>query len=219
MKRIIHLASFWIILTVNSMSLAAESTAPAPSPPLQMTDLPWAVLVYVGQMTNQTLGNVIFQNYTFSNETLYSLELSHQLAPQNPLRRFLQPILTTVEVSGNFTYRDDPVGPIYEFDPYLTFRWAHFPWDKYVTTTLGLGEGISFDSKVPSIEVGSDPSGSTDSPQKVLNYLMMEATFALPNHPHWELVWRIHHRSGVYGLYRAENTGSTAIGLGIRYRF
>ncbi len=215
MKRLIFLAVFPILMVLSPPSLAVTSSAPT----LQMTDLPWAVMGYYGRMTNNTLGQVIIQDYTFAQETLYSIEFSHQLSVDNPLRRFLQPIVTTVEVVGNFTYRDDPVGPIYEFNPYVSFRWGHFPWDKYITTTFALGEGVSFDSKVPSIEVGNDADDKTDSPQKVLNYLMMEVTFAVPNHPHWELVARIHHRSGVYGLYNAENNGSTAIGLGIRYRF
>ncbi|HVV68120.1 MAG TPA: hypothetical protein VHE99_03660 [Gammaproteobacteria bacterium] len=215
MKRLILLV--W--LSTFLFSPTSLATPPSLDPTLQMTDLPWAVMVYYGRMTNDTLGNVVIQNYSFANENLYSVEFAHQLSESNPVRRFFQPILSTMEVVGNFTYRQDPVGPIYEFNPYVTFRWAHFPWDKYITTTFGLGEGISFDSKVPAIESNSDDQNTTDSPQKVLNYLMLEATFALPDHPHWELVARVHHRSGVFGLYKAENSGSTAIGLGIRYRF
>src|SRR5262249_15625982 len=96
-----------------------------------ITDFPWAVMGYWGRMTNNDLLQVIAFQYSLNSETLYSGEVSHQLSEDNPLRRFFQPLLTTVEVVGNFTYRDDPAYPIYEFDPYLAFRWANFPWQKY----------------------------------------------------------------------------------------
>lgn len=48
---------------------------------------------------------------------------------------------------------------------------------------------------------------------------MFETTAALPMFPYLEAVARIHHRSGVFGLYGAGNSGSTAIGIGERVRF
>lgn len=180
-----------------------------------LDDFRWAVMGYWGRMTNNEMLSVMAFQYSLNPETLYSAEVSYQLAADNPLRLFFQPLLTTVEVAGNFTYRDDPAYPIYEFNPYLAFRWANFPWRKMLITTIALGEGISYDSQVPSVELrDADQVG-----QRVLNYLMFEVTFALPNHPQFELIWRIHHRSGVFGLYHAENNGSTAIGVGMRYRF
>src|SRR5262245_23564687 len=53
----------------------------------------------------------------------------------------------------------------------------------------------------------------------MMNYLLLEATFALPTHPYLQLVVRIHHRSGAHGLYHAGNTGSNVIGLRIRYLY
>lgn len=179
------------------------------------TELPWAVMGYWGRMTNETIGSVIVFNYTLNPETLYSLEFTHVLPPQNAFRRFFQPVATTVEVNANFTYRDDPAGPIYEFNPYFSLRWANFPWDKYIATTIAVGEGLSYDSQVPSVELKNNPNDAN----KLLNFLMLEATFAVPQYANIEFVLRAHHRSGVYGLYNSENTGSTAVGLGVRYRF
>ncbi len=179
-----------------------------------LADLPSAIMVYWGKMTNEELMDDIVFNFTTRGETLYSIEFSRQLAERNLIRRFLQPLLTTVEMVGNFTYKTDPVGPIYEVNPYLAFRWANFPWNKYLLTSFAVGEGLSYDSKVPEIEIPSE-----GTPQRVLNYLMLELTLALPQHPQWEFVARIHHRSGVFGLYDSANSGSTAVGLGLRYRF
>ena len=179
------------------------------------TELPWAVLGYWGRTTNDTLGSIVGLNFTLNEETLYSLEFTHVLPPENALRRFFQPLVSTVELNANFTYRDDPAGPIYEFNPYFSIRWANFPWNQYVPTTLAIGEGLSYDSSVPSVEVKDNP----DDVNHLLNFLILEATFALPKYPNIELVLRAHHRSGVYGLYNSENSGSTAVGLGLRYRF
>lgn len=175
---------------------------------------PWAVMFYYGRMTNNDLGKVLTSSFTLSKEKLYSVEFSHQLPSANAFMQFFQPLVSTIDVVGNFTYRDDPLGNIYEVNPYLAFRWNHFPWNKYVFTSFAVGEGLSYDTKVPQIEQRT----STHS-QSLLNFLLFEATFAMPSHPNWELVARVHHRSGVFGLYNAGNNGSTAVGLGIRYRF
>lgn len=207
MKKIITLTLCLIATTFLSHSVTAEPQNTS------ITNYPWAVLAYIGRMTNQEL---LALNYTFTDETLYSLEVSHQLSETNIVRRFFQPFITTVDVAGNVTYRDDPVGPIYEFIPYFDLRWANFPWNRYIATTIAVGEGISYVTQAPLVETENASNGET---QNILNYLMLEITFALPKHPQWQLVARIHHRSGVFGLYNAENAGSSAVGLGVRYLF
>jgi hypothetical protein len=67
---------------------------------------------------------------------------------------------------------------------------------------------------MPSLE-----KRSNTNTKRLLNYLMLEAAFALPAYPQVQLLARIHHRSGAFGLYRAGNTGSNDVGLGIRYLF
>lgn len=184
------------------------------APSLTLNDFPWAITGYVGQLSNKSLPQLLIFDYGWTSETVYSLEFSHQLAETNPIRQLLQSLLTTIEVAGNFTYRDDPVGAIYEFDPYFMFRWV-LPWKKYVVTSLAVGEGISFISKIPQYEA---ENGEEDA-KKTLNYLMIEAAFSLPQYPHWELAYRLHHRSGAFGVYSGPKAGSTAVGVALRYRF
>jgi hypothetical protein len=46
---------------------------------------------------------------------------------------------------------------------------------------------------------------------------MLEATFAVPSYPYVQLVGRIHHRSGAFGLFGdAQESGSNTVGLGFR---
>ena len=102
--------------------------------PQDQQDKRWGLLVYHSWMTDNNISAVVTgQNVHFKYGTMNSIDLAYQLATQNPLRRFFQPLVSTVEVAGNFTQRRDPNGLIYEFDPYLNFRWESFPWDKVVT--------------------------------------------------------------------------------------
>ncbi len=183
---------------------------PAANPPY-----PWAVMGYYGKMTRNTLGQVLGFGYKIGNETLYSIEFGKRLSRQNMFMHFFQPIFNTISIVGNFTYRDDRVGPIYEFNPYISFRWERFPWNRYVPTTFAIGEGLSYDTKVPYREAENSNQGT----KRLMNYLSFELTLGIPKFPHWQILWRIHHRSGVYGLYDAGNSGSTAVGLGLRYMF
>jgi hypothetical protein len=44
---------------------------------------------------------------------------------------------------------------------------------------------------------------------------MVEAAFRLPGSP-WSMVARLHHRSGIFGLF--SHSGSNLVELGLRYR-
>ena len=62
---------------------------------------------------------------------------------------------------------------------------------------------------------GKDPNGSA----RLLGYLGPELTFALPSRPDWELVYRLQHRSGLYGVIAESIEGANANVIGIRHRF
>lgn len=175
---------------------------------------PWFVLFYYGRMTNDTLGQVLTFNYTLDKASLYSLEIGKELHPCNLFRRYLQPVVSTVDIRANFTVLDDTRGTIYEFNPYFALNWNQFIWCRYLKTTATFGEGMSYVTKVPFAE-----SYNSDQERKLLNFLLFELAFALPQCPNFEVIARVHHRSGAFGLYHANNAGSTAIGIALRYRF
>ncbi|HBY55802.1 MAG TPA: hypothetical protein DEG23_03190, partial [Coxiellaceae bacterium] len=59
-----------------------------------------------------------------------------------------------------------------------------------------------------------------DDFSRLLNYLLVEITFALPSHPELQLAVRVHHRCTAWGTFpKNANAGSTNVGLGIRYYF
>ena len=177
----------------------------------------WSVLVYGGATSVQQLGTLIRGKFNSAGETLYTVELAYILDQNNWFRKFVSPVVDTVQLAANITKRDARKDPnaVYEYDGYVIFRWTKFPWREYLHTSLAAGEGISYASHVPFVEEGT----TSNSSRRLLNYLVFEVTAALPSHPNLELVGRIHHRSTAYGVFGNGNAGSNTIGLGIRYYF
>jgi len=101
-----------------------------------------------------------------------------------------------------------------EYNVDFVARWLSFPWDSFIDTSLAIGEGLSFATEIPEIEERHHNETS-----QLLNYLMFELTFTLPKFPKWSLISRLHHRSGVYGLFNGVYGGSNATGLGMKYTF
>lgn len=174
---------------------------------------PFALTYYYGITASDALIRFVQGKFHRWPEHVQSLELAYTLDQNNVVRRFFSPIVSVVQIAANTTYRvGKNENDIFEFDPYMAFRFVNFPWNNYVNTSLAIGEGISYASSIPDLEIRSN-----DNTKRLLNYLMLESSFALPKYPRLQLVARIHHRSGAFGLYRAGNTGSNAVGLGIRY--
>ena len=90
----------------------------------------------------------------------------------------------------------------WEFNGLLTARWMTFPWNKYVDTTFAIGDGLSHATRTPKHEAQLHEKTS-----QLLDYLMVEMTFALPEVPRWSLVLRVHHRSGIYGIFNGVEGG------------
>lgn len=206
---------FYTAIACFSLPLSVFSAAPPQGEDLY-DRYPWAVLYYYGITAYDSLGQIMLQGeFHRWPEHIQSLELTRTLNQTNFLRRLVHPLVGVVEVSANVTMRNgNNQHTIYEFDPYVEGRWTNFPWNRFVTTSFAIGEGISYATSIPSLEKKSSPDT-----KRLLNYLLLEATFALPEHPCLQLVLRIHHRSGAFGLYHAGNTGSNNIGLGLRYLF
>jgi len=100
----------------------------------------------------------------------------------------------------------------WEFVGVFIGRWHYFPWDKYVDTSFAVGDGLSYYTEVSEVETEDD-----EDAQRALNYLLFEVALGLPEYPRWDLVFRIHHRSSVFGLYGAG--GSNFVCGGLKFGF
>jgi hypothetical protein len=101
-----------------------------------------------------------------------------------------------------------------EWNGVFIARWLTFPWNHKLRTTIAFGEGLSYAAKTPNIEKLHNEKVS-----HLLNYLSFEFTFALPQAKRFLLLTRLHHRSGVYGLFNDVKGASNAVGVGVRYEF
>jgi len=81
---------------------------------------------------------------------------------------------------------------------------------------ISFGNGLSYATKKPEYE---KEITLNDKTSRLLYYMMVEMAFDLPSLSHWELVLRVHHRSGFYGLINDVRGGSNYLGLGLRYNF
>jgi len=177
----------------------------------------WGWALYYSRLQDKLLNQNLRFEYNRDKDDLYSAEINYRLSKANPLSEFFNIFRAKFEVNGNFTYEDAPSHSIYEFTPYFDVRWIDFPWNKYVTTTFAIGEGVSYATAIPLYERREHRQKING--KRFENYLMFEATLSLPKRPDWQLIYRIHHRSGVFGMYDSSNSGSTAVGVGIRHYF
>lgn len=103
-----------------------------------------------------------------------------------------------------------------EFWAALYFRYHGFPWDRHVVTTFALSTGLNWATGVSEVERDRARDGEGS---QLMHYFAPEVTFALPSHPNTELLFRIHHRSGVFGLISDAWGGAQYATVGIRVRF
>lgn len=95
-------------------------------------------------------------------------------------------------------------------------RWSSFPWNDTLQTDLRLGPlGLSYTSKVSSLELGPEGKGS-----QTLNFLMIELAFSRPQKKSDEFFVRLHHRCAVYDLLNNYGAnGEDFLSFGYRVRF
>ena len=189
----------------------------APLRPADNVGGSWNWMLLYGRMTDASLVDAFLLDYGFDEANLFSGEVGYTLKSENPLVRFLDPVLSSIDVAINVTYQDDPAGNIFIFSPYIMARWSSFPWSRTIRTTFSLGGGLSFATDIPSIEI--HPQKPDGDYKNLLHYIAVEATFALPKRPDWQVVYRLHHRSGVFGLLGGDNVGNTAVEIGVRHYF
>jgi len=105
------------------------------------------------------------------------------------------------------------------------FRWSAFPWSQKIRTSLAISTGLSYAWSLDQIEVANAINGGRGS--HLMHYLSPEITFGLPQHPDWDLFFRLHHRSGgadvipalSSALFNDAAGGAQYLTTGLRYNF
>lgn len=97
-----------------------------------------------------------------------------------------------------------------EFNTAALLRWRAFPWSRYVATSIAYGLGLSHALDRPPIEEEPDREAV-----RTLISMPTEVTIGPPD-ADWEVMFRIHHRSGAFGIFK-DAGGSNFISLGLRF--
>jgi hypothetical protein len=99
----------------------------------------------------------------------------------------------------------------------VNFRYTGFVLFNTVRIGGGITVGFSGITKATGIEAQREIKDNGSA--TLLAYLGPELTMALVDNPNWELVYRIQHRSGAYGVIAHFIEGANANTVGIRYRY
>ncbi|MGA1137082.1 MAG: hypothetical protein ACO30K_12735, partial [bacterium] len=126
----------------------------------------WGLLLFKGQTAQSNLDDIGLINYTDSHdpskaldlaypntdELVYGVEVARRISRKLWWFHYLEPYVTELEAALSINYRESQTKVINEIGPSVIFRWKNFRWDRYVKTTIGFAEGVSYASKIPDQE-------------------------------------------------------------------
>jgi hypothetical protein len=172
----------------------------------------WGLLLFGGQMSNYAFGRTL-------NPSVSSNRLEIYFTGAALSRILYSNTYINIEAEGGLGYQYSSAisgnnspqvwGALY-------LRYKYFPWNKFIYTTVAINTGLNYSFKKTAYETGQDANDGTSN---LLHYLAPEITFSLPKRRDWELVFRLHHRSGIYGALGCDTCGSNMVTFGVRKRF
>lgn len=213
------------------------------APTAQAASDDYYMAFYVGQYTDSTfLEAVTFRNKFWDSQigvlaigkklktykNRFRLEVEFQIAEHQGLKYFTDSDPASADPgccwADGFSHGIQNSGyhSHEEFSFAIIARWLAFPWDHIIDTSIAIGEGISYATREPAVEVDQHYLfHNLEYPiSQWLNYLSVEYAFNLPNTlPAWSVFCRVHHRSGIFGLIKNYHGGSDFFTLGLRYDF
>jgi hypothetical protein len=145
----------------------------------------WYILTYYGRATSNTFGEILWREWDMHEEYQATIGLGKELW------RFKD--WFGIDWEYNFSSHWGITPDYYEHASFFAVRWRKFPWNDYLRTTLGFGEGFSYTTGFPEHE-----ERFHDKSHYFLNYLMWDFTVGLPQAPGLDIFFRVHHRSGIW---------------------
>ncbi len=168
----------------------------------------WAVTGFAGVLSVEKSSDIwLHGDFELADDTLFGVGLSKRLFSVGPDLDFELELQSVKHFGGQNDF---------EFNLPLIVRWNTFPWDRFIDTSVAFGDGLSIATETPDLEkarYGGDKAGAA------LNFVMVELTLALPEHPNVQFVSRFQHRSGAFGLINDTGDASTAFVWGLKFRF
>lgn len=168
------------------------------------------VTVYAGKSATSNFTSLFYAPWNMKFEDTYLLAI----AGSTRLGTLFSAIDVDGEVNVAKRFGNDES---WEFAGQVFFRYDDFPWDDVVHITVGVGIGPSYATGISETE--KIKAGNNDKGSKFLNGFIPELILSDPDIPELGFVFRVHHRSGVFGLIDGVSGGSNFISFGTRYRF
>lgn len=194
------------ILAVGSLGHFAPSAGAeeAVMEPIAASERKASLFLYVGQYSSNRFNQIVRFNADFESSWVAVAGVSRELMTLGPH--------LVIEGEGQLGQHWGQQSH-QEINGLVAFRWTRFPWNETVPTSVAYASGLSFAFQRPNIEQRRDQEA-----ERLLKYLMVELEAGLPHRPDLSLFFRIHHRSGVFGIL-SDARGSNFVGFGIRNRF
>ena len=204
--------------TVSAILLAIGLATPALAQSRGAAD---SVMVFGGVASETNFAEIIYSPWTveLNDIGVIGASYSHRLGTMNELLgdggfgHMGDDFTIETEAGTSLRFGDESLGEAWAA---LYLRYDGLPWNDTVYTTIAVNTGVSLLTDISEFEEGRDDKGRSSV---LLHYLGPEFTFADPENKDLELVLRLHHRSGVFGLFDGVVSGSTFLSAGIRVRF
>jgi len=165
------------------------------------TDKRTSIGYYQGQAVSNNFGDLLTEPWKPIDSYVKVLFLAYEL--DGRIRGL------TFDVEGQIV-KHEGLQDHWETNVLLVVR-EHFLED-FFPANAAYGQGLSYALEKPELDQDADAD-----PTQLLHYFFIEFSFDLPNvsyHP--QLIFRIHHRSGVFGMYCGNRCGSNIPVVGFR---
>ena len=170
----------------------------------------WAFLVYHGQTARTIFVRLLrFAPPDYIETSITSVEVDKPL-------HYLWNQRVRFELAINLTRRwqRGHQRDFFEANVFVMVRWMRFPWNRFLKTSMAFGEGVSVAEEVPYIE---QVDLRNEGMSHFLNFLAYEITLSPPKCNRISAVYRLHHRSGIFGLVNDVVGGSNVTAFGLRF--
>jgi hypothetical protein len=215
MRLLHHLGAFAFVCVLTlTVSAKASDFDMRWRSPLQPCNGDCAVMAFIGTSVATNVQDIFFKPigptaWTYSGGGIVGGAVSRRIAT----------VFNIIDIEGELgtakRYGDQNEA---EFWGAFYVRYTAFPWNNFIYTTLGLSTGLNYATGISDFEKAhselNPPAGT-----HIQHYFSPELTFALPEHKERQLVVRLHHRSGAYGVMSGAMSGSTYIAVGVRAWF
>jgi hypothetical protein len=201
-------------LTAVAIALTAQFTQTAAAQSVGTDTLPIAersplsVGMYAGELYKSQYISILYrpQDIQLSPSYLVAANVDYRIyeSPDIPIQ-----FEGEVDIAKRFHGAD-------EFDVVVApfVRWTSFPWNRFLYTNARLGAlGLSYATGVSAWE--RQNSGNNRG-SNFLQFGAMEVSFAASENARSEVFFRVHHRSGIFGLINGVNGGSNYLSCGFR---